>query len=176
MIRRLISTNVRIAKQGTVETIIKQRGESCAFGEVVAFLKDVDGNPLAVTSPVHGYIVKINASVGDAIHADSEFAVFNGRKPLIQFTHLKGPLQKSKFQTSHGNTAQVVSSPEKKSAPSPSKLFDHPSSTSEFSKKGVKITSVEERNFMNLPPNFRRLPPLNEKEASLLHSGLAYDS
>jgi hypothetical protein len=130
----------------TVERLFKKIGDSVSFGEPVAVLS----SHLQITSPVVGHVVSINEKAS----GNNELAVFEGRKPLIEFRHLKN----------------LVSSNTTASTP-PTNSFSQPTASTQ----PTKLNSPSSLSFVDLPANYGRLPPLTSKETSLLHSGLASD-
>ena len=161
--RRVMTTSVlRVPDEAVLQTIRKRAGDAISYGETFALLKPTNSSELiSLLSPVSGQLLDIKAKEGDIIRANAEFATFEGRKPLIQFRHVKGEAAAASSTTTTTTTtaATQVQQPVKQEQ-----------TKSEVKKIGSK------KSFMELPPFFGRLPPLSAKEAALLHSGGAYDT
>ena len=147
-----------------VQALTKQAGQPVSFGETIALLT-ASNSPSAeafpMAAPVHGSLVRLVPRVGDVVNQNSEFAVFEGRKPSIEFRHLKGVYARMNSATTTPAAAgDVVAASQ---APK----------TSATENKSSK--SGNAKSFLDLPPNFGRLPPLSTKEENLLHSGGAYE-
>ncbi|KAH9248580.1 hypothetical protein BASA81_013764 [Batrachochytrium salamandrivorans] len=118
-------------------------------GDVLAF-----GEPVALltTSTSQTPTVLVSPLVGlvreinSQVQPGGEFATFEGRRPLIGFRHLKHSLL---HVDAAPQSVQSTPPPRASLGPAPALLF---------------------------PANFGRLPPLTDKESSLLHSGLATDA
>ena len=172
--RRLFATGshhhlIRSPSRAVVQTLLKNPGDACAYGEPVAML-EVENNgpqPLALTSPVSGQVVAVKVKVGEAVRPDTDLALLEGRRPLIQFRYGKGRLMSS---AAPGVAPPAAAAPQ---TPSPSSRPAAESSPAQTSSGGGL---VRKKSFMDVPANYGRLPPLSPKEMALLISGGAYDS
>ena len=170
LVRRNLATTAILrapssAKSYIVQVVTKQPGQAVSFGETVAILttsNSPSAEALPLTAPVNGAMLRLVARPGDTVDPNAEFAVFEGRKPMIEFRHLKGLQQ----QTTHASKAQATSTTAAQSS-TPA------SSTTVASNKTT--SSSTSKSFLDLPPNFGRLPPLTAREENLLHSGGAYE-
>jgi pyruvate/2-oxoglutarate dehydrogenase complex dihydrolipoamide acyltransferase (E2) component len=154
-----------------VEAVTKSPGQPVSFGETFALLRN-NNQQVIVTAPVSGQVLSLGFKVGDVVSPDAELAAFEGRKPLIEFRHLKGPLTRQQSTSAAHSKAPTAAT--SNSIPAPTSAPPAPA-PKPAAQPGFKTTTTT-KSFLDLPPNYGRLPPLTAKEAALLHSGGAYDS
>lgn len=139
-------TSIRLPAGAVVSKVLKKAGDVLAFGEPVAVLTTSSSQtPTVLVSPLVGLVREIHSQA----QPGGEFATFEGRRPLIEFRHLKHSLLHVDASAAQPSAASPAQPPRTPLGPAPALLF---------------------------PASFGRLPPLTDKESSLLHSGLATDA
>jgi len=149
---------IRVTDQAVVKSLSsKKTGDPVTFGEPLAELQ-VANETTSIPAPVTGEIVRFAVHVGEVLKPDAEFGMFRGRRPLIEFRHLKGP--QMRFKVTQVEDKGGIPVQQQKQQPEMKK----------------QSQSVSVKTIFDLPPNYGRLPPLSPKEVALLQSGGAYDA